>query len=183
MVGSAVATIVWSSAAMSMPSRTARKMKFRRFGSTATLSGADSAAGLAAIASGVALVMPAFPSASDPYGCPPLTGGNRQIMRSWRADRPRRGRASARGPGDALRRVQLLAQLVHQLQLRLEVVDVLFLIGHDLFQEDGAGAVLLFATQDDAGLEPLHHLVFDGQVGLELLTQRLADAHREQALV
>ena len=47
----------------------------------------------------------------------------------------------------------------------------------------GAGAVLLLPAHDDAGLETVHHLVLDRQVGLELLAQRLADAQREEALV
>src|SRR5437588_1421588 len=171
MVGRAVATIVWSSAAISMPSKTATKMKLRRCGLTATLLAPDSAAGLAAIVDGVALVMPA-----SPWG-PMLTGAHGQATAIGRA------RWSAGRPRHALRRVQLLAQLLHQLQLRLEVVDVLFLVGDDLLQQDGAGAVLLLPAHDDSGLEPLHHLVFDGEIGLELLAQRLADAQREEALV
>src|ERR1700761_417423 len=71
------------------------------------------------------------------------------------------GLLRARRPGDALRQVQLGSQLVHQFQLRLEVVDVAFLVRDDLLQQEGAGAVLLLAAHDDARLEPLHHFVFD----------------------
>jgi len=56
-VGKAVATMVWSSAASSMPSSTATKMKLRRCGLTSALLGSGSAA----VAAGAAgLVMPAF---------------------------------------------------------------------------------------------------------------------------
>src|ERR1700733_2758615 len=37
---------------------------------------------------------------------------------------PTQLKMSARRPGDTLRRVQLLAQLLHQLQLGLQIVDV-----------------------------------------------------------
>src|ERR1700733_3892491 len=90
---------------------------------------------------------------------------------------------SAGRPGDALRRVQLLAQLVHQLELSLQVVNMQLLVGDDLLEEECAGAVLLFAAQDDARLETAQHLVLDGQIGLELLTQCLADTERKQALI
>jgi hypothetical protein len=64
MVGSAVATIVWSSAASSMPSTIAKKMKLRRCGLIIVPAGAKPAAWVAGIADGVALVMPAFPQRS-----------------------------------------------------------------------------------------------------------------------
>lgn len=60
---------------------------------------------------------------------------------------------------------------------------MLFLVGNDLLEQERAGAVLLGPAHDDAGLQALHHLVFDGQVGLELFAQRLADPQREQPLV
>src|SRR5271157_2968706 len=78
--------------------------------------------------------------------CPPRS-------RASSATLPSRARGSARWPRYALRRVQFLPQLLHQLQLRLEVVDVFFLVGNDLLQQDGAGAVLLFAAHDDSRLE------------------------------
>src|SRR5271155_2678502 len=84
---------------------------------------------------------------------------------------------------NTLSRVQLFTELVHQLQLGLQVVNVVFLVGDDAFQQEGAGRVLLLAAHDDTGLEPVQHVVFDRQVGLELLAQRLTDAQREQPLV
>src|SRR5689334_21165592 len=128
MVGNAVATIVWSRAAISMPSRTATKMKLRRCGSTATLPGGGSEAWPAGAAAGVALVMPAFPRRSmvmSAHGQPVATKTAVGAARRRSAGRPRH----------ALRRVQLHAQLVHQLQLRLEVVDVRILVGHDGLEE------------------------------------------------
>src|ERR1700689_4872336 len=84
---------------------------------------------------------------------------------------------------NTLSRVQLFTELVHQLQLGLQVVNVVFLVGDDAFQQEGAGRVLLLTAHDDTGLEPVQHVVFDRQVGLELLAQRLTDAQREQPLV
>src|SRR6185312_4439695 len=151
--------MVWSSAASSMPSTTATKIRLRRCGLISSPLAAESAAGVAWSTAALGLVMP---GPTVPTSARPRSAG-------W--------------PGDALRRVQLHAQLVHQLQLRLQVVDVLFLVGHDVLEEGGGGGILLFPAQDDGRLEPVHHLVFDGQVGLELLAYRRAGAHREEALV
>src|SRR5579875_519017 len=104
MVGNAVATIVWSSAAISMPSRIATKMKLRRCGSTATLAGCESEAWPVGAAAGVALVMPAFPRrlmVVSAHGQPPAT------TTPWGG-----ARTSAGWPRHALRGVQLHAQLV-----------------------------------------------------------------------
>src|ERR1700722_8299585 len=84
---------------------------------------------------------------------------------------------------NTLSRVQLFTELVHQLQLGLQVVNVVFLVGDDAFQQEGAGRVLLLAAHYDTGLEPVQHVVFDRQVGFELLTQRLTNAQREKPLV
>src|SRR5258707_111828 len=76
MVGSAVATMVWSRAASSIPSTIATKMRLRRCGLISALLEAESTTGLArvcALDAAVGLVMPAFPSASDANGCPVLT--------------------------------------------------------------------------------------------------------------
>ncbi len=58
MVGSAVATIVWSSAASSIPSTIATKMRLRRCGLISALLGGASVDESARIV--VGLVMPAF---------------------------------------------------------------------------------------------------------------------------
>nr|VTO97765.1 hypothetical protein BIN_B_01011 [Mycobacterium kansasii] len=63
MVGSAVATMVWSNAASSIPSTTARKMKLRRCGLISALPDPGSVA-----AAAVGVVMPAFPVG---VGCRP----------------------------------------------------------------------------------------------------------------
>src|SRR5271166_3438614 len=66
MVGSAVATMVWSRAASSMPSTIARKMRLRRCGLINALLDARFAAGAARVGdAALGLIMPAFPSASD----------------------------------------------------------------------------------------------------------------------
>src|SRR5690242_19345173 len=101
---------------------------------------------------------------------------------SFAAGRPRRG-GLLRWARHALRGVQLLAELVHQLELRLEVVDVPFFVGEDALEEDRAGGILLLPAHDDAGLEAGHHVVLDREVGLELLAQRLTDLEGEQPLV
>src|ERR1700733_13707912 len=146
--------MVWSRAAISMPSTIARKTKFRRCGLTSAplVSGSE-------VAAVCALVI--------------RSAYTRSVAGLTRRRRTR----------NTLSRVQLLAELVHQLQLRLQVVDVVFLVSDDAFQQEGAGRVLLLAAHDDTGFEPVQHVVFDRQVGLELLAQRLADAQREKPLV
>src|SRR6201992_4484922 len=67
-----------------------------------------------------------------------------------------------------LSRVQLCAELVHQLRLRLQVVDVVFLVGDDAFEQERAGRILLLAAHDHTRLEPVHAVVFDRQAGLQL---------------
>lgn len=90
---------------------------------------------------------------------------------------------SGRRTGHALGGVQLLAELVHQLQLGLQVVHMLLLVGEDLLEQRRRGGVLLLAAHHDAGLQARDHLVLDGEIALELLTQRLADTQRPQPLV
>src|SRR5271168_3298356 len=60
MVGSAVATMVWSSAASSIPSTIATKIRLRRCGLISSLLDSAFAAGLAWVDAAVGLVMPAF---------------------------------------------------------------------------------------------------------------------------
>src|ERR1700686_2862725 len=75
---------------------------------------------------------------------------------------------SARGTGHALRRVQLLTQFVHQLKLRLQVIDVLLLVGRDALQQHRARGVLLRPAHDDAGFEAVDDVVLDGRSPLKL---------------
>src|ERR1700754_2578572 len=182
MVGSAVATMVWSSAASSIPSTIATKIRFRRCGVIGAPLPASSTTGMAWVAAcdvALGLVIPAFPSAFDANGCPGEPAAISRRVSCWQPGLGDR----ARWPGHALRQVQLFAQLFHQLQLGLEVVDVVFLVGDDLLEEDGARTVFFGAAHDDAGLETGQYLILDREVGLELLAQRLADTQREEALV
>src|SRR4051812_27622765 len=90
---------------------------------------------------------------------------------------------SLRWTRHALGGVQLLAQLVHQFELGLQVVDVMLFVGEDAFEQAGGGGILLGAAHDDTRLEPGQHLVLDVEVGLELLAQCLPDPQREQPLI
>src|SRR6185437_10736790 len=145
--------MVWSSAAISMPSTIARKTRLRRWGFTSAPLGSGSAA--------VCVV----------------------VIRSCYARSVAARLTRRRRTRNALSRIQFLPELVHQFQLGLQVVDVVFLVGDDALEQGCAGGVLLLAAHDDAGLEAVQHLVLDRQVGFELLAQRLTDAQREEALV
>src|SRR5271154_2466509 len=129
--------------AASTSRRSGRPAKLGDRASLSTIQASSSAAGPAAVAASLGLVIPTC----GPFG--------RQ--------------SSVRWPGHTLRQVQLLAELPHQLELCLQVVDVLLFVSDDLLQQDGAGAVLLLPAHDDSGLEAVQHLVFDRQIGLELL--------------
>src|SRR5215475_4386343 len=159
--------MVWSSAANSMPSSTARKIKLRR----CRLISALPFSGSATVAVAAVVVIPASTQMTDLHS---------HIVRQARkvtAAVPgveRRRLQGGRRPRHALGEVELLAELVHQLELRLEVVDVLLFVREDLLEDVRARGVLLLAAHDDARLQPRHHLVLDGQVGLELLAQGLA---------
>src|SRR5581483_12284722 len=98
----------------------AKKTKLRRCGLIGVLP--DSASGRAVICA----VMPAFPSGTFPPG-----GGDLVPALSCR-----------RRPRDTLSRVELLTELVHQLQLRLQVVDVVLFVGHYPLEQVGASRVL-----------------------------------------
>src|SRR6202012_2575196 len=178
-----------------MPSTIATKIRLRRCGLImAPLDDASRyGAAWVATADGVlGFVIPAFPSASDANGScygngmvgTPASLSSRagtgwgycaEFVRGPHAHGNPRFRPSARRARNALRRVQLFAELVHQLELRLEGVDVQFPVGHDLLQQDGAVAVLLLAAHDDSGPKPVQDLVLYGEIRLELLAQRLPD--------
>ena len=58
----------------------------------------------------------------------------------------RRVCCSLRGSRDALSKEEVLPKQIHEIQLGLQVIDVLLLIRHDRFKQDGAGRVLPLAA-------------------------------------
>src|SRR5688500_8807213 len=84
-----------------------------------------------------------------------------------------RSSRSGRRASHALGEVELLADLVHQRELGLQVVDVVLLVLEDLLEQHGADVVLLLAAHRDAGAEPVDDLDLDREVRLELLPQGL----------
>src|SRR6185295_13266157 len=83
---------------------------------------------------------------------------------------------------DLLGEVVLQADLLDQGHLRFEPVDVLFLLGQDLFEEV-AGVVVAFLPADlDAFVEAGEGVELEGVVGLEDLRDVLADVDLAEAL-
>src|SRR5947209_11878443 len=132
--------MVWSSAASSIPSKIATKTKLRRCGPTSA---------------------PLLSWSGEVVACARVIGGS--YTRSA-------GLTDRRRTCDTLSRVELFTELVHQLQLRLQVVHVIFLVGHNAFHQRRAGRVLLLAPHGDSGRSTVQHVVLDRQVGFELLT-------------
>jgi hypothetical protein len=79
--------------------------------------------------------------------------------------------------------VELLAEVVQERQLRLEVVDVVLLVGEDLLEQPLAGVVADLVAVGDGRAQPVDDLDLDRHVRLELLADGLAHAEREQPLV
>src|SRR3954463_12591604 len=117
-----------------------------------------------------------------------MRGVARRGYTAWRAA-GRRGtslrarRSVARGVLHLAGEVELLAEVVHQRELRLQVVDVVLLVGEDLLEQPLAGVVADLLAVADRRAQPIDDLDLDRHVGLELLADRLPHAEREQALV
>src|SRR5688500_14951863 len=95
-----------------------------------------------------------------------------------RAPSPKRQRARRSVlavPADLQREVVLVAERLHQRQLRLEVVDVLLLAGEDALEQQPGDGVVDLAAQRDAAAQRGDGVDLDPHVGLELLADLLAD--------
>jgi hypothetical protein len=79
--------------------------------------------------------------------------------------------------------VHRLAQLLDQVELGLQVVDVLLLVGEDALEELRRGDVVDRAHVLDAAPQPIHRLDLDLHVAAEHLGDVLADAQGEELLV
>src|SRR5947209_1133707 len=91
--------------------------------------------------------------------------------------------AVGRRPLHELAEEELLTKPVHQLQVGLEVVDMLLLVGEDALEEVSGGDVPLLPTHRDTGTQPRKDFLLDSQISLELLPYGLPYPQRQQLLV
>jgi len=79
--------------------------------------------------------------------------------------------------------VERFTDLLDEVQLRLQVVDVFFLIGEDRLEDVGRGDVADRTHVLDAASQPIDRLLFDLRVADELFGHGLSDPKCEQALI
>src|SRR3954469_8170177 len=83
---------------------------------------------------------------------------------------------------DLLRQVVRVAQLVDQLELRLEPVGVPLFAGEDVLEQVAGAVVAVRDAERDAAVEPFDRVAFELQRGVELLARGLTDAQRSEPL-
>jgi len=101
---------------------------------------------------------------------------------TWRAPATTAMLSRLSGVARRVGEVQWFTQPGDQFELGFQVVDVVFLVHQQLLEQLRGDDVALLAAHRDPGTQPVHDLDLDGEIGLELFGDRLADAQREQAL-